>query len=229
MAGEPRTRKTGPRHTRFAKGEIMLTGLDHIVLGTHDLDRGVAWVEERTGVRALFGGVHPGRGTRNALVALGPSSYLEIIAPDPQQSSPAWFTQVLTLTDPRLIAWAVHTSDLTLLAQTAAAAGLPIDGPHDGARSRPDGKILSWRLFHLWDDRGGLLPFFIEWNRDSVHPAAAAPSGCQLGRFHLQSPDASELARILQTLAVEVPIELGEKPLICARLACPKGEVELTS
>src|SRR5208283_5026720 len=206
----------------------MLTRLDHLILGTHDLDRGVDWVEQRTGVRALFGGVHPGRGTQNALLALGPSCYLEIIAPDPQQSSPAWFTQIIALPEPRLITWAVHTSDLTMHAQTAVAAGLPIDGPHDGARSRPDGKILSWRLFHLWDDRGGLLPFFIEWSRESVHPAADAPSGCQLERFHLQSPDAPELARILQTLAVEVPVEPGEKPLICVRLASPKGEVELT-
>jgi catechol 2,3-dioxygenase-like lactoylglutathione lyase family enzyme len=207
----------------------MLTGLDHIILGINDLDRGVAWVERHTGVRAIFGGVHPGRGTRNALLALGPSCYLEIIAPDPQQPSPAWFTQVLTMPDPKLMAWAVHTPDLTLLAQTAVAAGLPIDGPHDGARSRPDGKTLSWRLFRLRDDHGGLLPFFIEWSRDSVHPAADAPSGCQLERFHLQSPDASELARILQTLAVGVPVEPGEKPLISARLASPRGEVELSS
>jgi len=207
----------------------MLTGLDHIILGIDDLDRGVAWVEQLTGVRAIFGGVHPGRGTWNALLALGPSCYLEIIAPDPQQSSPAWFTQVLTMPDPKLITWAVHTPDITMLAQTAIAAGFPIDGPHDGKRSRPDGKILSWRLFHLWDDHGGLLPFFIEWSRDSVHPAADAPSGCQLERFHLQSPDAAELARACQTLAVEVQVELGSKPLMFARLSSPRGEVELTS
>jgi hypothetical protein len=207
----------------------MLTGLDHIILGINDLDRGVAWVEQGTGVRAAFGGVHPGRGTRNALVALGPGSYLEIIAPDPQQSSLTWFTQVLSMPDPRLIAWAVHTLDLTALAHTAVAAGFAINGPQDGARSRPDGKILNWKLFHLRDDRGGLLPFFIEWGRDSVHPAADAPSGCTLESFHLQSPDAPELARACQTLAVEVPVEHGEKPRMLARIASPGGEVELTS
>jgi len=207
----------------------MLSGLDHIILGTHDLDRGVAWVEQRTGVRAIFGGVHPGRGTQNALLALGPSCYLEIIAPDPQQSSPAWFTQIIALPEPRLIAWAVHTPDLSTLAQSAVAAGLSIDGPQDGARTRPDGKMLSWRLFHLCDDRGGLLPFFIEWNRESVHPAADAPLGCQLDRFHLQLPDAPELARVFQALSVDVEIEPGERPLMRAHLTSPRGEVELTS
>jgi hypothetical protein len=207
----------------------MLTGLDHIILGIDDLARGVAWVEQRTGVRPIFGGVHPGRGTRNALIALGPNCYLEILAPDPRQASPAWFTQVLTMPDPRLIAWAVHTSDLTALAQAAVAAGFPIDGPHDGARSRPDGKILSWKLFHLRDDRGGLLPFIIEWGRDSVHPAADAPSGCRLERFHLQSPDAQRLARVCQTLAVEVQVEPGEIPRMLARIASLRGDLELTS
>jgi catechol 2,3-dioxygenase-like lactoylglutathione lyase family enzyme len=207
----------------------MLTGLDHIILGVDDLDRGIAWVERRAGVRAIFGGVHPGRGTRNALLSLGPTCYLEIIAPDPQQSPPTWFSQVLTMRDPRLIAWAVHTSGLTALVQTAVGAGFPIDGPHDGARSRPDGKILSWKLFRLRDDRGGLLPFFIEWGRDSVHPATDAPSGCRLESFHIESPDPQDLARVCKPLAVEVAVEPGERPRMLARLASPKGQVDLTS
>lgn len=119
----------------------MLTGLDHLILGIDDLDRGVAWMDRVTGVRAVFGGVHPGRGTQNALLALGPNCYLEIMAPDPEQPSVAWFTRMLTLSEPRLMGWAVHTSDVFALAQAARLAGIPIDGPHDGARSRPGARF----------------------------------------------------------------------------------------
>lgn len=43
----------------------LVTAVDHLLLGTRDLDAGIDWVAQRTGVTAVIGGSHPGRGTHN--------------------------------------------------------------------------------------------------------------------------------------------------------------------
>jgi catechol 2,3-dioxygenase-like lactoylglutathione lyase family enzyme len=203
--------------------------LDHIVLGSSDLERGTAWVEERLGVRAVFGGAHPGRSTQNALLQLGPHRYLEILAPDPQQTSPSRYPGLKALREPRLIAWAVRTADIESQSRMARAAGFAIIGPEDNSRTRPDGRTLGWKFFCLQDDRGGLLPFFIEWSRESVHPSTDAPAGCQLDGFGLQSRTQQELSKACQELGLDVAVERGEESLLVARISSPKGEVELMS
>lgn len=65
----------------------LLQRVDHLVYSTADLEKSIADLEGRLGARAAPGGQHPGRGTRNALLALSESSYLEIVGPD---TSLAW-------------------------------------------------------------------------------------------------------------------------------------------
>ncbi len=154
--------------------------LDHILLGCSDLQRGIAFVEERTGVKAAFGGVHPGRGTQNALLSLGERRYLEIIAPDPRQSGDEHGSRLQKFTEPRLIGWAAHPGDLRELASRLGKAGTATEGPTPGSRNRPDGRVLHWATLALKDDGDGLLPFFIEWGAESVHPSVDAPKGCAL-------------------------------------------------
>jgi Glyoxalase-like domain len=103
------------------------------------------------------------------------------------------------------------------------------EGPTPGSRKRPDGRVLSWRTLTLKDDRGGLLPFFIEWSADSKHPSEDAPHGCKLESFAAVSLYPDGLLQIFKTLGVEMPVVRGEKEHLLAKLASSKGAFEISS
>src|SRR5262245_65471654 len=154
----------------------LMARVDHLVYAAPDLNRGVEEIEKLLGVRATPGGQHPGRGTRNALIALGPSTYLEIIAPDPEQpppKTPRTFG-IDGLKDSRLVAWAAKGNDLERPRDDAARRGGSLGEVMSGNRRRPDGVLLSWRYTDpqtvLAD---GLAPFFIDWGQ-SPHTARTA-------------------------------------------------------
>lgn len=225
-------------HSLFsAERELMPLSLDHILLGCTDLTSGIEFVAKRTGVRAAFGGVHPGRGTRNALLSLGepsrfelnPRRYLEIIAPDPQQSGTPDHYGLLKLTEPRLVGWAAHPGDLNEFASRLRNADIAFDGPNAGSRKRPDGHLLQWKTLNLKDDHGGLLPFFIEWSADSSHPSTSAPRGCHLARFELLTPDFEKLRSAAAAVGLDVEIMKSEKAQLRATISCAGVELVLTS
>lgn len=203
--------------------------LDHILLGVADLDRGIAWFEERSGVRAMPGGVHPGRGTRNALISFGARRYLEIIAPDPAQAAVRnpMVDGLRALQKPHLVGWAAHTDDLESVFEKANTAGVAAEQPRDGSRARPDGKMLHWKSFNLRNDFGGVLPFFIQWSADSVHPSQDAPGGCRLQHFTIQSPAANDVTEIARKLGLNVEVRTGNTLTLTAQIIGKKGAFEL--
>src|SRR6267154_854203 len=192
--------------------------LDHVLLGCNNLDGGIDFVERHTGVRAAFGGVHPGRGTRNALLSLGERRYLEIIAPDPKQDGIEGFAQkqvahLKQLASPHLIGWAAHPGDLEKFSVRLREAGIAFYGPRAGSRQRPDGQ----------------LPFFIEWSSDSLHPSEDAPKGCRLTNFGGLTPNTDELAKIASLLQLDLSFSRGDQSALRATIVGPKGELKVTS
>jgi hypothetical protein len=210
--------------------------LDHILLGCNDLDRGIDFVAQRAGARPAVGGVHPGRGTRNALLSLGERRYLEVIAPDPlqdqnhvEQFAFKTLAHLKELSSPHLIGWAAHPSDLEKFSALLRDAGIAFLGPWPGSRQRPDGKLLRWKSLNLKDDQGGLLPFFIEWSADSIHPSADAPKGCRLARFGAVTPHPAALNKIIDRLQLDMLVSQGDKTALQATIVGPQGELTLTS
>lgn len=206
--------------------------VDHLLLGASDLDTGIAWVEKLTGVKAAAGGSHPGRGTRNALLALGGKRYLEIIAPDPAQQTYDFQIDLRQLTTPRLITWAATTADVNALAQRARAAGYETVGPRDGSRARRDRSLLKWRTLGTRRQIGSplvhLIPFFIEWAADAVHPSQDSPPGCELEALTIEHHAAPQVREMLRDLGIEVEAKTRKEARLKAVLKTPQGKVELS-
>ena len=211
--------------------------LDHLIITVPDLEAGVAAVEEATGVRAVPGGSHPGRGTANFLLGLAPTgwpegahTYLEILGPDPQQEKPADGTLPLDAhlaTEPTLQTWAIHPP--AFLAKVAAAntAGIDFGEVQDMARDTAEGDRLEWRLTTRSPlPREGAQPFLIDWG-ESVHPAEAALPTLELLEFRVESPEPEAARQVLEVLgAGDTTVVEGSNCRLRARLRGPGGILE---
>lgn len=203
--------------------------LDHLLWAVPDLDAGVAHFFGLTGVLAGQGGSHPGFGTRNALAALGGDAYLEIIAPDPAQERAGTRGEMLAaLPAPRLIAFAVRSSDIDRAGELVVAAGLSTVGPIAMSRLHPAGHLLAWRVLRIDEGPfGAFLPFFIDWS-DTPHPALSTTEGCRLKRFEVAHPQHVALAEIYRDLELDIDPQPAAEPELRALLDTPQGEVVLS-
>jgi hypothetical protein len=207
----------------------LLRTVDHLVYATPDLAAGVRHIEAALGIQASPGGQHPGEGTRNALVALGPTSYLEIIGPDPDQPKPPGPRKfrIDDLTAPRLVTWAAKGTNLARIVEEARRRGVPVGDVIPGSRRTPAGVLLSW---HITNQRAfvadGLVPFFIDWG-ETPHPAKSAAAGATLISLRAEHPDPENVKRMLGSLGLELPVVKGAEPSLVATIAGPRGRIDL--
>lgn len=212
-----------------AKPAAALKRVDHLVLATPDLEQGIEFVRDRLGVDAAPGGHHPVYGTRNALVSLGDTCYLEIIGPDNRvlDTEEVKVFGIHDLDSPRLVTWAANGSDLEELVESARSEMIDLGAVTLGNRRQQDGHELTWHFTDpLAARNGGVLPFFIDWG-DTGHPASTLEDGCELLEIRLYHPHAEEVRRRLGVLGLDLPVQAAEDPRVAARIRTPKGEVEL--
>ena len=72
--------------------------------------------------------------------------------------------------------------------------------------------MLHWSVLSLKDDGQGLLPFFVEWSADSLHPSSDSPKGCSLVRFEATTPDPDALSKKAELLGLDLSVVHGDKP-----------------
>jgi hypothetical protein len=120
------------------------------------------------------GGLHPGYGTRNAVLPLAGGSYVEVVAPlDHPATDRAAFGQAVqrrAKLGGGWLGWVVGVEDLMPFEERLKRpAG-------EGHRRRPDGTLLKWRqigVLELMNDPQ--LPYFIQWQvPDEDHPSVGA-------------------------------------------------------
>lgn len=204
--------------------------VDHLVYAVADLDAGIAEIERLLGVKAALGGKHTGRGTHNALLSLGGGSYLEIIAPDPEQPAPAAPRPfgLDRLREPRLVTWAIRVPGIEKRADQARKFGYDLGAVLPMSRRLPDGSELRWRLTANPEPAGdGIVPFLIQWE-PGKHPSESAPGGAHLADLQAEHPRPDTVNPMLEAVGAEITVTESARPALIATIEGPKGTVVLT-
>ncbi|HCK76844.1 MAG TPA: VOC family protein [Gammaproteobacteria bacterium] len=209
--------------------------LDHLVVGAQTLAEGCRFIGDLLGVSPVVGGVHHHMGTHNVLLSLGGSTYLEVIAIDPEGESPdrpRWFSldnsdvQQVLEHGPQLLTWVARTPDISELKRFSPYAKCDV-------REMSRGN-LRW-LFAFTEDGecpgGGLLPHVIEW-RGAAHPTDVLPdSNCRFSIFQAGLDDADHVAEMLVAMSLEnlftLPKSRHGDGGLSAVIETPHGEITL--
>ena len=209
--------------------QSIIARVDHLVYATPDVEQTIEELAVRLGVKAEAGGRHPQWGTRNALLSLGPSCYLEVIGPDPTSSVNKTERPfgIDRLQKARLASWACKSNDLKRMLEIGKAIGVALGTAQSGQRTRPDGTVLTWSLTDLQSDReGGIVPFFIDWGY-SPHPASKTPGGCTLIELKAEHPNPERIRAMLDSFEINLPIQYGKVFRLKATIGIKDGSIEL--
>jgi hypothetical protein len=207
----------------------LMSFLDHLVYITPDLEQTMAELSQRLGVTPVLGGQHQTWGTRNALLALGPKAYLEIMGPDPSLSKPGLVRpfEIDKLYKPRLATWVARSVNLLETVKIGKQLGVDLGEVQSGSRTKADGTVLSWTMTDLTKHRErGIVPYFIDWGT-SKHPAEGAPQGCLLKEVKAEHPNPNHINFILKGLGLELQISHGKGISMMAMIETKNGIVEL--
>jgi len=201
--------------------------LDHLGYAVRDLDGAAVRFREELGLDSVVGGRHVGFGTANRIVPLG-DQYIEIVGvvDEAEAEGSAFGRSVLERTtdgDGWLVI-VVATDDVDA---EAARLGLEVT---TGARSRPDGTEVRWRMTGLdAPQREPWMPFFMTWDiPDELHPGRQRAGHVVKAQGLAWVEVGGDVERLRAWLGGrDLPIRVTDAPpgLVRAAVATARGEI----
>ncbi len=164
----------------------MITGIDHLVIISNDLEKAIADAKQ-AGFTVVTGGKHKDGNTHNALIAFKDGSYIELIAPTNgiEGKSHRWFPRLSK--GEGLVDICLASNDLDEDTARIRKQGHQYSGPEENGRNRLDGVELRWKGSMPPGEVGETgWPFLIEdvtprENRVSTDPAQTTHDNGALG------------------------------------------------
>ena len=164
----------------------MLTAIDHIIIGTNNLEETATRFNQKLGLIASGGGKHSTGGTANRIIVIG-DTYLELIALHaPEEAQPS-MRERLAKGDGYLN-FVLASNNIQSDSQALKERGVAIIGPNHGELKSSDERARSWQRTDI--ERPDLTqhyPFIIQhdssgkerrfrlagWHTPPVHPLGA--------------------------------------------------------
>jgi Glyoxalase-like domain len=204
--------------------------IDHIVYAVPDFDYAIHDLEEKLGIKPVIGGRHLLRGTKNALLNLGNSCYLEILAVDHENTSfigQRWMGMDL-ITQPTITRWAVQTYEIEKNSNLLNKLHQELGIPAQGERKNAEGETLRWKMtLPLPAPEIDIIPFLIDWSSSDFHPTDRLEAGCTLSGFTLFHPNPENIISLFNSLAFSLPIFNAPFPKIKIQILGNNGIIEL--
>jgi catechol-2,3-dioxygenase len=123
-------------------GKIMLTALDHIIIGVHNLEDAAQVFSQNLGLTVSGGGKHPTGGTANRIIVIG-DTYIELIAVDARAEAQQSMLERLDKGEGYLN-FALTSNDLQADSAAIRTRDIITVGPESGSLTTPDGRSRGW-------------------------------------------------------------------------------------
>src|SRR6266567_5387301 len=143
----------------------MLTTIDHIIIGVHNLEKAATQFSQKLGLAVSGGGIHPTGGTANRIIVIG-DTYLELIAiHNPAEAQQSMLDRLAI--HEGYLNFVLASNDIEADGQAMTNRGIPILGPAPGSLRAADGRTRGWSRTNIErPDLAQRYPFIIQ--HDSI-------------------------------------------------------------